>query len=393
MGEGVVREHLPAPRLPASGGYRYLLRAGALAEVFARHRPDAVFCGSPLVMPSLVRRAARLAGIDPVTLGFWHADFPRTYTGRAFAALHPRFEARGEALGWWWARREYRHFDATLIASRRVAQRMHERGLERLVYNPLGVDLERFHPGRRDPLKVAKLQAGDPRRRAIFFPHRFCAEKGLEVILAAYAQLEVELGAGEAGPPLPALVFAGTGPREAEVEAAVARFEHVHHLGYLDDPDELASWYASCDLGVSLSSWETFGLSTAEAMASGLVVIASDRGAAPDLVEDAGAGACVDAGDPMAVAAALRPWLEAADLELARRRVRARVEALTWEATFEGELALCRELLRLRAAGQSLAPVLQAAADLCEGGRTQGQAKRANATSSRAEEIHSRSRG
>lgn len=362
MGDGVVRESVPAPRVPGTGGYRYLLRSRALQEILKTYHPDVVVCGSPIVMPWLVRRALAASGVNAAVVGFWHADFPRTYTGRAFRRLHRRLEHTGERLGWWWAQRTYGRFDATIVASRDVARAMLNSGIQRLFYSPLGVNTTQFHPQRRRPDFVERVRAGDPRRRAILFPHRFCDEKGLPVMLRAYERIVARARAADR--PEPALVFAGGGPHLPRVLKATRTFPHVHHLGYVSDPDELAAWFASCDIMMSLSSWETFGLSTAEAMASGLAVVSSDIGAAPELVRDGRAGRCVDGRDPEAVADALEKLLDDKDLSKFGRRGREFVEQLTWSATFERELAVYREVLNARRMGLTPAVDLLDAASL-----------------------------
>ena len=96
MQSGVIREHVRAPEIPGTGGYRYLLSARELAEVIAEHRPEVIVCGSPIVMPALVKRALRLAKHEAVLVGFWHADFPAptSLAPLALGASVPRREPR-----------------------------------------------------------------------------------------------------------------------------------------------------------------------------------------------------------------------------------------------------------------------------------------------------------
>lgn len=61
--------------------------------------------------------------------------------------------------------------------------------------------------------------------------------------------------------------------------------EKVTFLGWIDH-EKLASYYEKCDAVVMPSRWEAFGLVAVEAMKYGKAVIASDRGALPELVED-----------------------------------------------------------------------------------------------------------
>jgi alpha-1,6-mannosyltransferase len=248
-------------------------------------------------------------------------------------------------MGWWWARRYYGRFNAIFCASKWVGENMLRHGLERIYYTPLGVHAERFSPAHRDPALVSELQAGDARRVSIFFPHRFSEEKGIRNLLRAYALV------AERVDPCPALVFAGTGPERARVEKAAQQFEHVRYLGYLDSPEEMARWYASCDLAVCLSAFETFGLSTAEAMASGLAVVSADAGSAAELVQESGCGLTVPYGDSAALAAALAELAQEGQLRARGERGRAHVLRLTWQSTFEREVRFYREIVDLHRRG------------------------------------------
>lgn len=88
--------------------------------------------------------------------------------------------------------------------------------------------------------------------------------------------------------------------------------------------------YAAADVLVLASRAETYGMVVAEALAYGLPVIASHVGGVPEAlgaVDGRTPGRLVAAGDPAALAAALRTWLEdkheraaLRDVALARRR-------------------------------------------------------------------------
>jgi glycosyltransferase involved in cell wall biosynthesis len=103
----------------------------------------------------------------------------------------------------------------------------------------------------------------------------------------------------------------------------------VRAVGYV--PDELLpGLYAGAEAFVLPSRHEGFGLPCLEAMASGVPVVAADRGALPETCGDA--ALLVDPDDPDAVAAAV---LRAAGDEAERGRLRAagleRARSFTWE--------------------------------------------------------------
>lgn len=59
----------------------------------------------------------------------------------------------------------------------------------------------------------------------------------------------------------------------------------VTFLGWVPH-DRVGNYYAACDAVIMPSRWEAFGLVAAEAMKYGKPVLASDRGALPELVQD-----------------------------------------------------------------------------------------------------------
>jgi glycosyltransferase involved in cell wall biosynthesis len=102
---------------------------------------------------------------------------------------------------------------------------------------------------------------------------------------------------------------------------------------------ELDRAYASADLVVLASHAETYGMVVTEALARGLPVLAADVGGVTEAVghgEDGSRpGLLVPPGDPAALGAALRAWLEDAELrDRLRRAARERRTTLRpWAAT------------------------------------------------------------
>jgi glycosyltransferase involved in cell wall biosynthesis len=112
---------------------------------------------------------------------------------------------------------------------------------------------------------------------------RLAPEKGVDVLLRAFAGVGGEL------------VIAGTGPDEERLRRlAPARTRFLGHL----ERDELPAWYAAADALVLPSLSEPWGMPLNEAAAAGLPLVASDAvGAAHELVEPARNGFVVPAGD------------------------------------------------------------------------------------------------
>lgn len=114
---------------------------------------------------------------------------------------------------------------------------------------------------------------------------------------------------------------------------------------------ELAACYATADLVVLPSRAETYGMVVTEALARGIAVLATGVGGVPEALGHARDGSLpgllVPAGDPVALAGALRRWLGEPELR-ARLRSSARDRRATlhgWEVTSR---TVANVLLRLR---------------------------------------------
>jgi alpha-1,6-mannosyltransferase len=340
LGATTVVEHVPATKFPGNWEYRFVLDVEALREVILRHRPDVIEVGSPYVMPWMVRRALRGLPFRPKVIGFWHADFPVTYLGRFFSRFGSPAGKAAEALGWWYARLQFNPMEGILVPSRVILDRMREHGLRNLHCVPLGVDTETFHQGRRDGERARELKAGLPERLTLFFGHRFQEEKGILTLLKAYPRIRELLGHE------PAIVFAGTGPELGRVKQAAAEWKHVRYVGFVRDPLEMAAWYASCEMGLAMSGWETFGLSILEAMACGQVLVGADQGAACEHIRQSGAGLAIPVADAEALAQGIVSLHRNPRREEMARAGMAYAQSLTWDRCFANELDVYRATLR-----------------------------------------------
>ena len=171
----------------------------------------------------------------------------------------------------------------------------------------------------------------------MFVPHRHCKEKGIDLVLGAYDILTQKLGHE------PAIVFAGTGPSLPLVQEAVQKHEHIRYIGFVNSVDEMARYYASVDLGLALSGWETFGLSILESMASGNAQIGAAAGAAFEHVTESGAGTILKDRTPEALAEAIVE-LYRSDMQSMKQKARAYAEKFSWNDCFKRQLELYRQI-------------------------------------------------
>lgn len=147
---------------------------------------------------------------------------------------------------------------------------------------PNGIDVERF--ANADPVARERLY--------LLSVGRLEEYKGVQHLLRALPEL-----------PEYELLVAGSGPYREKLERVTRELgveDRVEFLGYVDE-DALPGLYAGADVYVTLSEFEAYGMTVAEALAAGTPCVVRDAGALADWVEVEGVRGIGDA-DPQTVA-------------------------------------------------------------------------------------------
>jgi alpha-1,6-mannosyltransferase len=322
---------VPGPLLPGTGGYRVITDRRRLTRLLEQLAPD------------------RLEVSDRTTLR-WTGEWARRARVPAMMVSHET--AHGVLRTWGLSEGAARRAaDALNLRTARAytrvvcttewAEREFVRiGARNVVRAPLGVDLERCHPGLLDPqLRERHARAGEA---LIVMCSRLSVEKRPGTALDA---LEVLLGRGRRA----VLVVAGEGPLRARLEQrARERRLPVTFLGHVGDRTALGALQASADVCLAPGPAETFGLAAPEAMACGTPVVASATSALPEIVGAAGATAA-DTG--AAFADAVQGLLERPETER-REAARARAECFGWDIAVRAFLTAHDAPVRVPRAGE-----------------------------------------
>ena len=185
------------------------------------------------------------------------------------------------------------------------------------------------------PIRPERVVAEAPEPRYATFVNPQPA-KGV----TAFARIALELGARR--PEIPLLVVEGRGGSDwlARLPLDLSGLENLHRMANTPEPKDF--WRASRAVLVPSLWRETFGRVAAEGLANGLPVLASDRGALPEILGDAGfaftlPARCAPGSSAIPTALEVAPWV--ATLERLwdepafeeSHRVRARAEAARWE--------------------------------------------------------------
>lgn len=281
---GVRCYRLHGPYIPTQKPYRFMLATSSTSRIVAHERPDLIEVGSAWCAPWLVHLATRELRVPAVW--FYHSNFPRVISPRPRDAGRVRRLASGWA--WRYVRRLGRMVEATIAPCRALAGELTEAGLRNVTHVPLGVNLNRFNPSRRAHAAETRARFGLPPGRFALYVGRMAVEKDLHLLLAAWPEVERQTGVR--------LVMAGMGAARRRLMRGPGGSGAIW-LPYERDRDRLADLYAAAEVVVAPCPIETFGLAALEAIASGVPVLAADRGGVAETVERSGAGRRFASGD------------------------------------------------------------------------------------------------
>ncbi|MEU9891247.1 glycosyltransferase [Sphaerisporangium sp. NPDC051011] len=306
---------IPGPVVPGTGGYRVITARRSLRRLLDELRPDRLEVSDRTTL-RWTGRWARSRGVRSVMVSHESLDgllrlfVPGRVPARALADRLNRATARD--------------FDVVVCTTAWAAAEFARLGVPNLRRVPLGVDLARFAPERRDPALRATLAGPD--EPLLVHCSRLSSEKHPDRPIAALAELR------RRGVPA-RLVVAGDGPRRRALEERAAGLP-VRFLGHVSDRDLVARLLATADVAVAPGPVETFGLAALEALAGGTPVVVSRASALPEVIGDAGAAV---GDDPRAYADAIQELL-ARDERSRRRAARAQAERFGWPASVGGFL-------------------------------------------------------
>jgi len=204
---------------------------------------------------------AKILGL-PVS-GTYHTSFPQY--AKALTEDSYAEEMMWKAMIWF-----HDQLDSVFVPSQATGNELIDKGLSsaKVRVYPRGVDIERFHPGKRETAVLARFGIG-AEEIALLYVGRVSKEKNLHVLAEAYRALCARGVHAR-------LVITGDGPYRAEMQALLAETGAVF-TGYVHGED-LAALYASCSALVFPSATDTFGNVVLEAQAAGIPVIVTDQG-------------------------------------------------------------------------------------------------------------------
>ncbi len=305
---------LPSFPLPLTGGYRFFSSLSEIKEILKEEGPDVVELGGTYQPIPFLKSEGYLLSV------FYHSDV------RTDLSLLPAPEGLKRAFLEHVIKRKLSKADLIITPSKRQEEFLRSFGLEKVFTINLGVDTNIFNPNKRDPYFEKALGIKEDKFKIVYVG-RLSPDKNIGLLLEVFQHLD---------PTLFHLVVVGDGPLRKRVERLSKKLPNLTYLGYISDEEELAKIYASCDIFLSASFGETYGLSFLEAQACGCLLVAFDM----DLETQPFKEFLAKEKSPEALYDAIVRACQSLNLSL-KERIRSYIaENFSWKATFERLLSL-----------------------------------------------------
>lgn len=173
-----------------------------------------------------------------------------------------------------------------------------------------GVDLSEFNPGKPNPEVLKKFGISTTPKKRVLYIGRVDPEKSISNVVLAFSKTLKKVPEAE-------MVIVGDGIDVPRLKKLVSELEIENKVIFTGKilPPELVEIYRSGTLFATASETETQGIVLIEAAATGLPLIAVDKGAVSELCQDKRNGELCQPGDVDGIAKAMVKILSDKDLQ------------------------------------------------------------------------------
>jgi alpha-1,6-mannosyltransferase len=269
--------YVKAPAIPVDTRYHVFWKAKPVHALLDQLRPTVVEASSPFRGAWIVANWKGRAATRAHKALFMHAD-PVAAHLQVWTQDWLKADTVDKAAFWYWSylARTARRYDSVIVGSRWFGQRIKKQADIDSQLIPLGVDVDLFHPRKRDPELRRQMLADfglPPSARLLVGVGRHHHEKQWPVVFG---------GVGALRDDNVAMIQIGNGFDNDRVTKAAEAAGNVRLLGQIGDREQLARILASSDAMIHGSRAETFGLVASEGLASGIPLILPAEGGCTD---------------------------------------------------------------------------------------------------------------
>lgn len=261
-------ERLKIIRIPWLPGFFYSLVKNPMLEFL--YLLPGLFISTPYVIlankPDVIHAHGLVAGFIGT---FWGKAFGK----RVVVSTHSIYHFPKSGFYRNFTKAIFERCDTVLTLSRQSAEEVRSLGIKssKVKTFTYWVDLNKFKP-----IKDAKKKLMWEKKFVVLFVGRLVAEKGIYELLRATKLLKKEI----------TIAVAGNGPVEEDVKNASKLNHNIIYLGKVDQ-DNLPLYYSASDLVIVPSVHEEgFGRVILESLACGTPVVAANRGAIPEALDE-----------------------------------------------------------------------------------------------------------
>lgn len=274
---------IKGPPMPIDPRFHLLIREKAVHTIVDLERPDLLEASSPWTSGWFAARYR-----EPIPRAFiFHQDPIARYPHTAFDRFVERDRLdRFSAPYWAYLRRLSSRFDATIVASEWLANRLRAFALPFIEPIPFGIEKSRYSPSLRDPeLRRALLDRAGVLTDAYLFVgvSDHLPDRRLFTLIDAIAEVNAR---NTLEKPV-AFTLYGDGPLRPLLEQRAKKVEHVTIASLVGEKEVLPSALASADAFLHGAAAETFSEVTASALASALPLVVPSAGGASDFADPA----------------------------------------------------------------------------------------------------------
>lgn len=231
-------------------------------------------------------------------VGSFHTMFTDSSVIKEYLVENSFIKDKITKYSWKYARFFYNRCDDVIAPSGAIKSILVKKRIRNVKVVPNGIDTKKFSP-KVDGDKIRKRVLDNDREKLVMYVGRLSTEKRLETLIRAARLLKKENVK---------FAFVGSGPAESHLEGMVRRMhlqERVKFLGFVEN-GELPKYYAACDVFCIPSTFETQGVVSLEAMASGKPVVGADYLALRELISNGKNGEKFRPGDSIDCARKIR---------------------------------------------------------------------------------------